>query len=177
MSASTIAADPASAVAPATVFDVERLRAEFPILDQEVNGHPLVYLDNAASTQKPRAVIDAVARHYLRDNANVHRGLHELSNRSTEAYESARLRVARFFEIADAAELIWTRGTTEALNLVAWAWGTANLRAGDEILLTVLEHHSNLVPWQLLAQRTAPACASWTSTRRGGWNCPPWTTC
>jgi cysteine desulfurase/selenocysteine lyase len=154
MNAATVAADLASAVAPATMFDVERVRAEFPILNQEVNGHPLVYLDNAASTQKPRPVIDAIARHYLRDNANVHRGLHELSNRSTEAYEDARVRVTRFFGIADAAELIWTRGTTEALNLVAWAWGTANLRAGDEILLTVLEHHSNLVPWQLLAGRT-----------------------
>ncbi|HEV2736820.1 MAG TPA: cysteine desulfurase [Longimicrobiaceae bacterium] len=154
MNASAVAADPASAVAPAATLDVERVRAEFPILHQEVNGHPLVYLDNAASTQKPRAVIEAVAGHYLRDNANVHRGLHELSNRSTEAYEDARVRVARFFGIADAAELVWTRGTTEALNLVAWAWGTANLRAGDEILLTVLEHHSNLVPWQLLAGRT-----------------------
>ncbi|HEX8274096.1 MAG TPA: cysteine desulfurase [Longimicrobiaceae bacterium] len=154
MNAATAAAEPALAVPAATVFDVERVRAEFPILDQEVNGHPLVYLDNAASTQKPRAVIDAVAGHYLRDNANVHRGLHELSNRSTEAYEDARVRVARFFGVADAAELIWTRGTTEALNLVAWAWGTANLKAGDEILLSVLEHHSNLVPWQLLAGRT-----------------------
>jgi len=139
---------------PAATLDVERVRAEFPILDQEVNGHPLVYLDSAASTQKPRAVIEAVAGFYRRDNANVHRGLHELSNRSTEAYEDARVRVARFFGIADPAELVWTRGTSEALNLVAWAWGTANLRAGDEVLLTVLEHHSNLVPWQMVAQRT-----------------------
>lgn len=139
---------------PVATLDVERIRAEFPILDQEVNGHPLVYLDNAASTQKPRAVIEAVAGFYRRDNANVHRGLHELSNRSTEAYEDARVRVARFFGIADPAELVWTRGTSEALNLVAWTWGTANLREGDEVLLTVLEHHSNLVPWQMVAQRT-----------------------
>ncbi|HEV2147200.1 MAG TPA: cysteine desulfurase [Longimicrobiaceae bacterium] len=154
MSAPTVADREDAAVAPSTSFDVERVRAEFPILDQEVNGHPLVYLDNAASTQKPRAVLEAMDRFYRRDNANVHRGLHELSNRATEAYEDARLRVAGFFGIADTAELIWTRGATEALNLVAWAWGSAHLRAGDEILLTVLEHHSNLVPWQLLAQRT-----------------------
>ncbi|HEX2187747.1 MAG TPA: cysteine desulfurase [Longimicrobiaceae bacterium] len=149
-----MSATAAAAILPATTYDVERVRAEFPILDQEVNGHPLVYLDNAASTQKPLAVIDAISRFYRRDNANVHRGLHELSNRATEAYEGARVRVARFLGIADEAELVWTRGTTEALNLVAWAWGTASLRAGDEILLTVLEHHSNLVPWQLLAGRT-----------------------
>jgi cysteine desulfurase/selenocysteine lyase len=153
MSAPTVADREDAAVAPAAL-DAERIRAEFPILDQEVNGHPLVYLDNAASTQKPRAVLEAMDRFYRRDNANVHRGLHELSNRATEAYEDARARTARFFGIADTAELIWTRGATEALNLVAWAWGTASLRPGDEILLTVLEHHSNLVPWQLLAQRT-----------------------
>jgi cysteine desulfurase/selenocysteine lyase len=133
---------------------MERLRAAFPILAQEVNGWPLTYLDNAASTQKPAAVIEAVARFYRRDNANVHRGIHELSVRATEAYEAARRRVAAFFGIEDAAELIWTRGATEALNLVAWSWGLANLRAGDEVLLTVMEHHSNLVPWQLVAART-----------------------
>ncbi|MBV9773732.1 MAG: cysteine desulfurase [Gemmatimonadetes bacterium] len=135
-------------------MDVERIREEFPILHQQVHGKPLVYLDNAASTQKPRAVIEALDAYYRRDNANVHRGLHELSNRATEAYEGARLRVASLFGIADPAELVWTRGTTEALNLVAWTWGQANLRAGDEVLLSVMEHHSNLVPWQLLAQRT-----------------------
>ena len=154
MDTSAVASEPASRIAPATTYDVERVREEFPILRQEVNGHPLVYLDNAASTQKPRAVIEAIARYYRHDNANVHRGIHELSNRATEAFESARAKVAGYFGIADPAELIWTRGTTEALNLVAWSWGTANLRPGDEILLTVLEHHSNLVPWQLLAART-----------------------
>ncbi|HEX7241561.1 MAG TPA: cysteine desulfurase, partial [Longimicrobiaceae bacterium] len=110
--------------------------------------------DNAATSQKPRVVLDALERFYRRDNANVHRGLHELSNRATEAYEGARLKVAGLFGIADPAELLWTRGTTEGLNLVANAWGAANLGPGDEVLLTVMEHHSNLVPWQLLARRT-----------------------
>ncbi|HEX8692571.1 MAG TPA: cysteine desulfurase [Longimicrobium sp.] len=140
--------------AAATPLDVERIRADFPILDQEVNGKRLVYLDNAASTQKPRQVIEAVDRFYRRDNANVHRGVHELSHRATEAYEQARGKVARLMGIADEGELVWTRGTTEALNLIAYSWGLENVRAGDEILLSVLEHHSNLVPWQILAQRT-----------------------
>jgi len=135
-------------------LDLERIRADFPILDQEVNGHRLVYLDNAASTQKPAAVIETIDRYYRRDNANVHRGVHELSHRATEAYEQARGKVARLLGIGDEAELVWTKGTTEAINLVAYTWGQANIRAGDEIVLSVLEHHSNLVPWQLLAQRT-----------------------
>jgi cysteine desulfurase / selenocysteine lyase len=142
------------AAPPHSVLDAEAIRAEFPILHQRVNGHPLVYLDNAASTQKPRAVMEAMDRYYARDNANVHRGIHELSNRATEAYDGARRTVAEFFGIADLGELIWTRGTTESINLVAYAWGLENLRAGDEILLTLLEHHSNLVPWQIVAQRT-----------------------
>jgi cysteine desulfurase/selenocysteine lyase len=140
--------------APASTLDVARIREDFPILRETSHGKPIVYLDNAASTQKPRQVIDAIARHYERNNANVHRGIHELSNRATDAYDHARTQVASLFGIADPAELIWTRGTTEGLNLVAYTWGSANLRAGDEILLSVLEHHSNLVPWQLLAQRT-----------------------
>jgi cysteine desulfurase / selenocysteine lyase len=141
--------------APAhAALDADRVRADFPILGETVNGRPLVYLDNAASTQKPRRVIDAIVRHYERDNANVHRGIHELSNRASDAYDGARERVARFLGISDAAELVWTRGTTEGLNLLAWAWGSANLRPGDEILLSVMEHHSNLVPWQLAAERT-----------------------
>ncbi len=135
-------------------LDLERIRADFPILDQEVNGHRLVYLDNAASTQKPAAVIETIDRYYRRDNANVHRGVHELSHRATEAYEQARGKVARLLGIGDEGELVWTKGTTEAINLVAYTWGQANIRAGDEIVLSVLEHHSNLVPWQLLAQRT-----------------------
>lgn len=130
------------------------LKADFPALHQEVNGRPLVYLDSAATSQKPRPVIEAVERFYLRDNANVHRGIHELSNRATDAYEGARAIVAAYLGIADPAELIWTRGTTDAINLVASSWGASTLRAGDEIVLTVMEHHSNLVPWQLVARRT-----------------------
>ncbi|HET6764583.1 MAG TPA: cysteine desulfurase [Longimicrobiaceae bacterium] len=138
----------------AALLDAAALREDFPILREQVNGKPLVYLDNAASTQKPRAVIDALSRYYEHDNANVHRGLHELASRATDAFDGARARVAAFFGIGDVGELIWTRGTTEAINLVAHAWGLNALRPGDEILLTVLEHHSNLVPWQILAQRT-----------------------
>ena len=134
--------------------DFSNLRIDFPVLDQHVGGRPLVYLDNAATTHKPRAVIDAVARFYERDNSNVHRGLHALSMRATDGYEAARARAARFIGAADPAEVIFTRGTTEAVNLVAHSWGAANLQPGDVILLTEMEHHSNLVPWQLLAERT-----------------------
>jgi cysteine desulfurase / selenocysteine lyase len=139
--------------APPT-FDPAAARLAFPALHQEVNGSPLVYLDNAATTQKPDAVIDALIHYYRMDNANVHRGIHELSRRSTDAFEAARVRVANFLGAADPAEVIWTRGTTEGLNLFASAWGDRNLRAGDEIVLSEMEHHSNIVPWQLLAART-----------------------
>lgn len=132
----------------------QNLRADFPALNQQVNGRPLVYLDNAATAQKPRSVIDALSRFYEHDNANVHRGLHALSMRATDAFEGARSRLAKFLHAADAAEVIFTRGTTEAINLVASSWGGANLRPGDVILLTEMEHHSNLVPWQLVAERT-----------------------
>jgi cysteine desulfurase/selenocysteine lyase len=135
-------------------FDPLRIRALFPALDQEVNGRPLVYLDSAATSQKPRSVLDALDAYYEHDNANVHRGIHELSRRATEAFEDARVKVASWIGAAEPAELIWTRGTTEAINLVANAWGLDNVGEGDEILLSVLEHHSNIVPWQLLAQRT-----------------------
>jgi cysteine desulfurase/selenocysteine lyase len=135
-------------------FDVERLRSDFPALHQEVNGHPLVYLDSAATTQKPTSVLEALDHYYRRDNANVHRGIHELSRRATEAFEGARSKVASWIGAPDPSELIWTRGTTDAINLVAWAWGMEHLGEGDEILLSVLEHHSNLVPWQLVARRT-----------------------
>jgi cysteine desulfurase / selenocysteine lyase len=134
--------------------DWGRLRADFPILDQRVHGHPLVYLDNAATSQKPRAVIDALSRYYERDNANVHRGIHELSNRATAAFEAARARTARFLGAAGPEEIVFTRGTTEAINLVAQSWGGNRLKAGDQILLTEMEHHSNLVPWQMVAERT-----------------------
>ena len=135
-------------------LDVAALRRDFPALHQEVNGRPLVYLDNAATSQKPRAVLDALAAYYAEDNANVHRGIHELSRRATLAYEGAREKVARFINAGDPSEIVWTRGTTEAINLVANAWGIDSLSPGDEILLSVMEHHSNLVPWQLLARRT-----------------------
>lgn len=136
-----------------SVRDWSRIREDFPILNQTVNGHPLVYLDNAATSQKPRAVIEALDRYYERDNSNVHRGIHELSSRATEAFEAARRRVAAFINAASADEIVFTRGTTESLNLVAQAWGTRYLKKGDRILLTQMEHHSNIVPWQLLAQR------------------------
>ena len=133
--------------------DWSAVRRDFPILDQEVHGQPLVYLDNAATTQKPRAVLEALRHYYERDNANVHRGLHELSSRATEAYEAARNRVAEYLGAANADEIVFTRGTTESINLVAQASGGKFLRQGDVILLTEMEHHSNLVPWQLLAER------------------------
>ena len=133
------------------------IRDDFPALAQKINGHPLVYFDNAATTQKPRPVLEAIQRYYEHDNANVHRGIHELSNRATAAYEGARERVAQFINAPSTKDIIFTRGTTEAINLVAATWGAANLREGDVILLTELEHHSNLVPWQLLAQRTGAA--------------------
>jgi cysteine desulfurase / selenocysteine lyase len=134
--------------------DWQTLRADFPALDQSVHGQPLIYLDNAATTQKPRAVLDALTHYYERDNANVHRGIHELSNRATAAFEAARARAAKFINARSADEIVFTRGTTEAINLVAYAWGSKNIRAGDKILLTEMEHHSNIVPWQLLAERT-----------------------
>ncbi len=140
------------AVKPA--FDPAAVRAQFPILSEEVRGRSLVYLDNAATTQKPRAVLDAVDRYYATSNANVHRGVHLLSERATEAYEGARTRVAAFLGAASPREIVFTRGTTEAINLVASTWGLANLREGDEIVLTRMEHHSNIVPWQMLCQRT-----------------------
>jgi cysteine desulfurase/selenocysteine lyase len=135
-------------------LDVDAIRTQFPILDQQVNGHRLVYLDNAASSQRPRSVIETLDHYYEHDHANVHRGIHELSTRATEAYESARARAAAYMGSEDPAEVVFVRGTTEGINLVASAWGPDNIGEGDEILLTVLEHHSNIVPWQLLAQRT-----------------------
>jgi cysteine desulfurase/selenocysteine lyase len=148
-------ASPASThAAPLDAAEVARLRKEFPVLDQEVNGHPLVYLDNAATSQKPRAVIEAVSRHYERDNANIHRGVHALAQRSTVAYEGAREKLARFVGAPDPRGVVFTRGTTEAINLVACAFGPTVLGAGDEVLLTEMEHHSNIVPWQLLCERT-----------------------
>jgi cysteine desulfurase/selenocysteine lyase len=140
---------------PSTLIDVARIRHDFPVLHQDVfPGVPLVYLDNAATAQKPLPVIEAVEHYYLKDNANIHRGIHALAERATEAYESARRRLARFIGASSPSEVIFVRNATEAINLVAYSWGRTNIRAGDEILLTELEHHSNLVPWQLLARET-----------------------
>ena len=129
-------------------------REDFPILDQEVHGQPLIYFDNAATSQKPRAVIDALSRYYEHDNANVHRGIHELSNRATHAFEAARTRAAQYINAAKPEEIIFTRGTTEGINLVAHSWARKHLKAGDRVLLTEMEHHSNIVPWHMLAKRT-----------------------
>jgi len=134
-------------------FDVAAVRADFPALAQTVHGRPLVYLDNAATTQKPRQVIDALAGYYAHDNANVHRGVHALSERATEAYEGARHKVRAFIGANSIAEVIFTRNATESINLVARAWGDANVGQGDEVLITGMEHHSNIVPWQLLCER------------------------
>jgi cysteine desulfurase / selenocysteine lyase len=136
------------------MIDLSHLRADFPILHQQVNGQPLVYFDNAASSQKPRAVIDSLVHYYEHDNANVHRGLHTLSNRATDAFESAREKLARFIGAGSPDEVIFTRGTTESINLVANVWASQFLKPGDVILYTGMEHHSNLVPWQLAAKKS-----------------------
>lgn len=130
------------------------IREQFPILHQEINGHPLVYLDNAATSQKPLAVIEAIANYYKRDNSNVHRGVHALGSRATDAYEGARERVARFLNARSAQEIVFTRGTTTALNLVAMSYGRAVCGEGDEIVITPMEHHSNMIPWQQVAKET-----------------------
>ncbi len=135
-------------------FDVERVRTDFPILQQKVHGKPLVYLDNAATTQKPSSVIEALEHYYYLDNANVHRGVHELSERATDAYEGARETIRAFLGAASVKEIIYTSGTTESINLVAYSWAQKNIRSGDEILITEMEHHSNIVPWQLFCQQT-----------------------
>ena len=140
-------------------FNGSSLRADFPILDQKVHGQPLIYFDNAATTQKPRPVLDALRYYYEHDNANVHRGIHELSNRATAAFEAARARAAAFIHAGSAEEIVFTRGATEGINLVAQSWGAKHLRAGDVLLLTEMEHHSNIVPWQLLAERAGARLA------------------
>jgi cysteine desulfurase / selenocysteine lyase len=133
-------------------FDVARVRADFPILRRQARGHPLVYLDNAATTQKPQIVIDAIARYYCEINANVHRGVHELSEVATEAYEGARGKIARFLNAPDGRCIIFTRNATESINLVAHAFGRSRVGAGDEVVISAMEHHSNIVPWQLLCE-------------------------
>ena len=140
--------------APPAIFDVAAIRALFPALQQQVHGKPLVYLDNAATTQKPQAVIDALVSYYAHDNANVHRGVHALSERATAAFESARKTVQRFVNARSDREIVFTRNATESINLVARAWGDWQLNAGDEVLITAMEHHSNIVPWQMACART-----------------------
>ncbi|HZH99370.1 MAG TPA: aminotransferase class V-fold PLP-dependent enzyme, partial [Fimbriimonadaceae bacterium] len=137
-----------------TSLNVEKIRLDFPILDQEVNGKKLVYLDNAASTQKPLTVIDAIRDYYLHDHANVHRGVHALSQRATEVFEGARRKIQRFMNAPREHEIILTKGCTEAINLVAATWGRANLGPGDQVLITAMEHHADIVPWQMVCQQT-----------------------
>jgi cysteine desulfurase/selenocysteine lyase len=133
-------------------FDVERIREDFPVLKQKIHGKPLVYLDNAATAQKPQAVIDAIVRFYEVDCANIHRGVHELSQRSTAKYEETRNKVKRFLHAKSSHEIIFVRGTTEGINLVTHSWGRHNVKAGDEVIIAGLEHHSNIVPWQILCE-------------------------
>ena len=151
------------------IFDPATIRREFPTLEQSVNGRPLVYLDNAATSQKPRVVLDALRAYYENDNSNVHRGIHELSRRATVAYEESRAKVAGWVGAAEPSEIIWTRGTTEAINLVSTAWGLDNVGEGDEILISVLEHHSNIIPWQLLARRTGAVIKYIELDEQGRW--------
>ena len=143
---------PALETATLPRLDADSLRADFPALQQEVHGRPLVYLDNAASSQTPRPVIDAIVEYYEKDRANVHRGIHELSQRATEKYESARLRLQRFLNAAEPQEVVWTRGATESINLVASSWGRSRVGAGDDVIVSAMEHHSNIVPWQILCE-------------------------
>jgi cysteine desulfurase/selenocysteine lyase len=135
-------------------FNAQRVRADFPILSQEINGQPLVYLDNGATTQKPNAVIDAICHYYQHDNSNVHRGAHTLSDRATGVFEQARKDVQSFLNAAGTEEIIWTKGTTEAVNLVAFSWGLENLKSGDQVLVSYMEHHANIVPWQMVCDKT-----------------------
>jgi cysteine desulfurase/selenocysteine lyase len=150
------------------VWDVARVRADFPILRREIRGHPLVYLDSAATAQKPRQVIEAVSRYYETGNANVHRGVHALSQEATTEYERVRHLAARFFNAADPSEIIYTAGTTASLNLVAQSYGGSVLQPGDEILISEMEHHSNIIPWHLIAERTGAVIRSIPVMESGG---------
>jgi cysteine desulfurase/selenocysteine lyase len=135
-------------------MDIEQIRADFPILHQQVNGKPLVYLDNGATTQKPQVVIDAIANYYRTTNSNVHRGAHTLSDQATQMFEDARITMQKFLNAEKSEEIIWTRGTTESINLVAQTWVRSNVKAGDEIIISGMEHHSNIVPWQMVCEQT-----------------------
>jgi cysteine desulfurase / selenocysteine lyase len=155
-------------------FPVQEIRRDFPILETSVRGRPLIYLDSAATSQKPTSVIDAVSRFYRSANANIHRGVYALSEQATEAYEHARRRVARFLGASSPSEIVFTRGTTESINLVAQSWGRAMLRPGDEILVTAMEHHSNLIPWQLIAEQTGAVLKAAPITERGELDLDGW---
>lgn len=148
-------------------FDVAKIRQDFPILSEEISGKPLVYLDNGASSQKPQAVISAISDYYQHSNANVHRGVHTLSDRATSLFESARKKVARFINANSEKECIFVRGTTEAINLVAMSFGQSTIKEGDEILISHLEHHSNIIPWQMLCQRTGAKLVVAPITKHG----------
>src|SRR5579872_4738607 len=152
--AATVFAPDRSAGVDDSGWDVRRIREDFPILQQTVHGKPLVYLDNANTSQKPQAVLDALDRYYREYNSNIHRATHLLSEKATQAYEDARARIARFINAASSAEVVYVRGCTEGINLVASAWGRKNLREGDEIVISWMEHHSNIVPWQLVCEQT-----------------------
>src|SRR5947209_11547675 len=144
---------PADVRDPGAGFDVEKVRRGFPILREKVRGRTLVYLDNAATSQKPQVVIDAISRHYERGNANIHRGVHFLSEHATEEHEAARATVQSFLNAEEASEIIFVRGATEAINLVAQTYGRTQVGPGDEVLITAMEHHSNIVPWQILCEQ------------------------
>ena len=148
---------PAATPEAPPVFDVQRIRLDFPILSQQVRGKPLVYLDNAATSQKPRVVLDALRRFYMADCANVHRAVHLLSERATASYEGARAKIQRFLGAASDREIVFTRGTTESINLVASSYGKKFVHAGDEIVISAMEHHSNIVPWQMLCEEKGAA--------------------
>ena len=152
---------------PTTAFDLQRVREDFPILDEIVHGKPLVYLDNANTTQKPRQVLDALEAYYRHANANIHRATHLLSERATAAYEATRNTVAQFINAADRREIVFTKGCTEGINLVAQTWGRTNLKPGDEVLVTWMEHHSNIVPWQIVCEQTGATLKACPITDRG----------
>jgi cysteine desulfurase / selenocysteine lyase len=158
----------------APTFRVQDIRRDFPILETKVRGRPLIYLDNAATSQKPRSVIEAISRFYGSGNANIHRGVYALSEQATVAYDEARSRVARFLGASSPSEIVFTRGTTEAINLVAQSWGRGTLRPGDEILVTAMEHHSNLIPWQLVAEQTGAVLRAAPMTARGELDLDAW---
>lgn len=141
-----------SDIAPNLDYDLHKIRTDFPLLHQEIHGKPLVYLDNAATAQKPKQVIDRVAQYYSLENANIHRGVHHLSENATIEYEAARETIQRFINARGSREIIFVRGTTEALNLIAGSFGRSSILAGDEIIISTMEHHSNIVPWQILCQ-------------------------